>query len=465
MYSFRNPILRAALEELSQVDAAQQEPVEQEPSTADVTATNVVNQDTVAELQDQVEALQDQQYEGDINDISKNSEEVQDDLEEIVSTASALEELADMAFAAYQSGTATKMFNGLLSLGVEQQCHRIQMPCVIAALEAEKPDVSDARDVSKSIGERAKAAAAKIYESILNFFKKIKDWAVQFFKGVMEMFNPLKKQAEELTGQLKDLPAGGQIENEAFIKSLGLTQPNAQKDFEDYAKFVTTAYATLAGGGLMDAIGAFAGAQTASEADGYMTSFLHAMNDKLFTVTGATGSRQVVETLMHSPKLIGGAQITYHFDPANESNSSTINHDKVLGNHRVKISMDKVETVTPAKIAVPDQQGARNMLQLISKWPDDVKRVSDAVDKLEAKVKSSINSNNGTITSDQNEETATRNIIIRNFMATVNQLILVLVPMLSRQNIQVSRKYIAYVKQSLAAASAKESSSRAVATA
>lgn len=465
---FRNSILRAALEELQQPEQQEvtTETPEQDPSPADVTATDVANQDTIAELQEQVETLSDEQYEGDVQNISKNSEEVEEDLEEVVAAATALEELADLAFIAARTGGSTKLLNGTLALAVEHQCQRIGLPNPIAALEAEGADVSDVKDVSKSIGERAKAAAKAAYDAIIAFFKKIKDWVAGFIKSVIEMFNPIKEQAAELNKQIKDLKPGAEIENEAFIKALGLTKTDAQADFEDYAKFASTAYAMFTGAGLLDAIAAFANSQTANEAEANMEKFLGVLGSKLFTVAGVTKSSSAHERVMHSPKLIGGSQLTYSYDPVFESGDDKMSKDSTVGAHRAKVTMDSVETVAPAKIGVPSEQKARVMLQTIARWPDDVKRVSDAVEKLSSKIKSSVSEENVNVESTNSVNVNVRNIIIRNFMGTANQLIMVLVPMLARQNVQVSRKYIAYIKQSLQASKGPvaTSDSRAVAT-
>ena len=467
---FRNSILRAALEELQQVEQQEVEvttPVDgADSSQADISATDVASQDAVAALQEQVETLNDEQYEGDVQVISKNSEEVQDDLEEIVSTASALEELADLAFFAARSGGATKLLNGTLALAVEHQCARIGLPNPIAALEAEVSDVTDVKEVSKSIGERAKAAAQTAYNAIIAFFKKIKEWATNFIKALIEMFNPIKEQAAELNKQLGSIKPGAEITNESFIKALGLTQADAQADFENYAKFASASYAMFTSSGFLDAIEEFATAQNVNEARDSMGKFLGVLGSKVLTVAGVTKSSSRFERVMHSPKLIGGSQITYSYDPNLESGDSTMQEDSTVGLHRSKVTMDSVETVSPAKIAVPDQQKARVMLQTIARWPDDVKRVADAVSKISDKVKNSVNKDNNSIDVSENHAVIERNIVIRNFMATANQLIMVLVPMLARQNVQVSRKYISYIKQSLQASAGpvKTSDSRAVAT-
>lgn len=436
--SFTNPILRAALEQLQAEDTS----VVAEASPVDVEKTEVENVDAVAELQSEVDQKEDQVYENDVAQLEANGEEVEEELNEIVDAADALEQLADLALLTASKGLATKTFNAAISIGIESQCRRIGAPSIVAALEEEAlalgydapKGVTKAadKDAALTLGERAKKMAEALYKSVAEFFKRIKQWVFEFADKAMSMWENTTAKAEELLKSLGELRDGAVIEDQGFIKSLGLPGTDASKCFEDYGRFAAGSYNAISSRDLYSEITDLTKAQNDQDVKNTTSLALAFLTRTLFTVASTDGDDNATVAL--TPKLVGGIEMKLTYKVGDDKKSTVI-----------KISTEKVETVAPSSINGPSAAAARDMLRNILNWSKYGNEVKTRVKEMEAALA------NARKEAKSEEEASAKRKAIANLISLTSQLTTVLFPSVMRTNAQVSRKYVAYVAKAIAA--------------
>lgn len=383
-------------------------------STEQVQATDVENVDAVAALQERVAVLEDENavMEGDL--IEVGGDKTQDDLDEAIDSAAALESLGLLAMATYRNGTATVQSNAGIAIGVEHICSNLSLPSIVAAVEED--GIDGQADAAKNLGERALAASKKILASVVAFFKKIKEYLTNFFKEQFNIFNRIVQVAKDVDSQLSDIKGGIDIKDPA-IKTLGLVTGNVYKDFKDYLEFSTSIMTTLADESMYRSISRLMSRDAAGDVSSVFDQVTSSIS-KCFPMSREGKDGTTMETHDMMP---GGMLYSFAYKKTPEGGFSC----KVRAVDIPVKEFDTVKTMNPAQ--------THELLMMITEWTPLLAKMNKSLARIDANV----NLNNA--------DPATPEAV-RTFMSVVTQLTTVLAPMVVRLNAQISRKFFAYVK-------------------
>lgn len=412
-FTSRNSIIKAALEELA-ADQAAGEGSEQPSSTEQVQSTNVENVDAVAELQERVVELEEQNGVMESDLIEANGDKVQDDLDEAIDSAVALESFGRLAMATYRSGTATTQSNAGIAIGLEHICSSMGMPNIVAAVEADGSDSHG--DAAKNLGERALDASKKVLASVMAFFKKIKDYITSFFKEQINIFNRIVQVSKDVDAQLRDIKPGISIKDPA-IKGLGLVSGNVYKDFKDYIEFSTSVMETLANENLYRSVSRLMSRDAAGDVSSVFDDVTSSIA-KCFPMSREGNEGTTLETHDMMP---GGLLYSFAYKKTAEGGFSC----KVRATNIPVKEFDTVKTISASQ--------THELLGMITNWTPLLAKMNKTLARIDANV----NINNADPSSPES---------VRTFMSVVTQLTTVLGPMVVRLNAQVARKFFTYVK-------------------
>ncbi len=427
-FNSKNSIVNAALEALA-ADAAGSEggeladggikPVDTSggtppESTEQVQATDVENVDAVAALQERVAVLEDENAVKETDLIEAAGDQVQDDLDEAIDAAVALESLGELALATYRNGTASLQSNAGIAIGLEHICSSLNFPSIVAAVEED--GVDNQGNAAKNLGERALAASKQIMKSVIDFFKRIKGFLVTFFKEQIAVFTRVTQVAKDIDAQVTNLKGGLDIKDPA-IKSLGLVSGDVYKDFKEYIEFSTSVMSALADESMYRSVGRLMAKDAAGEVESVFND-VTSMIAKCFPMSRDGKDGTTLETHDMMP---GGVLYSFAYKKTPEGGFSC----KIRATDVPVKQFETLKTISP--------QQARELLMSISGWSTLVDKMNKSIARLE----SSVNLNNADTASPE---------AVRTFMSVVSQLTTVLAPMVLRMNAQVSRKFFTYVK-------------------
>lgn len=405
----RNSIIRAALEEMHAGESAD--------STKDIESTDIENVDAVAELQDRVEVLETEkdEMEGEMTEAA--GEKVQDDLDAAIDSAVALESLGRVAMAAYRSGTANKHFNAAVAIGIEHICSNLDYPCIVAAVEEDSPD--SVGNAAKNLGERALAASKKMVQSVVAFFKKIKDWFVSFFRPQLDGLLRTLEIMKTMMKEVNDVDSSLKIEDADFIKSIGFTEENPFVEFNRYAAFANKAMKYFGTSSLFDTIAGLLDRNASDKTEEIFKKVIDDLSD-IFPVKKNTNGEF---TLSSGPVVLGGGSIVLNCTTTSETE------------HKFKTGIvPAANPKAPSSVSVMNPGQFDTIFALLSEIVGNSKKVQDKISKVDG----IINLNDvDTVTAEN----------VRLFMMVMNQITTVLVPALLRVNNSTLRKHSAYMRK------------------
>lgn len=437
-----NRILKTALEELA-VSVAQQSEApsdgEQQMAPTDMPPTGVqvpVPTEREQELEGEVIALNDELDTVEMQTISTNSDSVSKDLTEAVQAAEALESLALNSYAVASAGKASHVSNGFLLMAVNGRLESARYPKLGAALESALV-TADPNDAARSIGDRAKEIAMRMYRSILEFFKKIGAWFSNTLGKLLDRFGTLATRAEALNKPevLEKFKGKTVIDNEGLIASLGMVNNNGLNDYINFFKYYGVALAALSSNGVTDAVKRVATSSNKQEMDQTIVAFTGVLTREMFPEGGGVGADGISES--KSPAFIGSTQFVYRV----EGPSPT-------GKLDVKISLNRPEAVTGVtSVDGLDYARVTELLKLISGLKDNVTRAKSCMSNLEQFANSSLKSAIERADKEVGEGVQSSvSASLNNFMALTNALVVNFTPLLLTAGAQNADRFLLCVR-------------------